>query len=203
MPLINELAQWAALVFLGILVFGLTRQLGQFIIPRRDQLLYQGPEVGDELPKSVINGVSAHQLGVAINEGPGLALVAVVNDKCLGCQGLIERLETLGTPANAPLIAVVDSNDADFTTRIDRVFDFVVRDDGLRQAREIGISATPYILGIDADLRIAFRGISGDLHGLVAEWLPNHRPVATIEASPAEAGRGSRDEVEAIEGSRT
>lgn len=174
--LINELAQWAVIAFLGILVLGLIRQLGLFIVPRKDQLLYRGPDIGSELPSSLLDGFPPDRLSDEIRRSTtGLGILAVINERCIGCNGLVQRLETAGWQHDIPLLAVVDARDPEFASRVEKVFPHVVRDDDLQRAKAIGITATPFILALDADLRVRHRGISGGLDQLVDEWLtPAH-----------------------------
>lgn len=169
--LINEFAQWAVILLLGIVLLGLVRQLGVFLTPRRDLVLDRGPEIGSELPARLLDEMTAQRLSGLIAESEGRhGLIAVLRDKCIGCKDLVSDLEANGGPAGYPVAALVDTSDIEFSTRLERVFDVVVHDPGLERAVAEGILGTPYVFAVDEYLMIRQRGISGDLDGLVREW---------------------------------
>lgn len=201
--LINELAQWAVLVLLTVVVLGLLRQLGHFIVPRREELLYRGPEVGGDLPRQLLSGVQANGLRRAIAESrAGIGVVVVLNENCSGCKALLNQLEVLGSPLQAPLVAVVDSPTTESHTRLLRIFDHLVVDPGGGFARNAGILATPFVLAIDAELRVRHRAISGGLHELMEEWTGMETsdaqvPVETRLSSSSLSASDTRPAVEA------
>lgn len=189
--LINEFAQWAVILLLGIIVLGLVRQLGIFLTPRRDLVLDRGPAIGSDLPASLFDEMGAQRFsGLIAESGQGHGLIAVLRDKCLGCKDLVAELEVAGRPAGYPIAALVDTSDADFSTRVDQVFDLVVHDEDLERAVAVGIVATPYVLAVDEYLKIQHRGITGDLHGLAHEWFGSHSDTADeVEREPLVMGR--------------
>lgn len=175
--LFNEFAQWAVLMLLGVFVYGLIRQLGHLMIPRRDHLLYLGPEMGKELPTSLLDGLPAQRLKEQIHRShTGLGLLAVVNDRCNGCQGLVAQLEMRGLPIDGPVIALVDTTDHEYATRLERLFTYVIRDEGGKRSQDVGIIATPFVLALDGELKVKHRGISGGLHELIEEWTGARAP---------------------------
>jgi hypothetical protein len=171
MNLIIELLQWALLVFLGVMVFGLTRQLGSFIVPRRDQLVQQGPELnsrplgmfGDQLSAELrerLSGASDRQ-----------ALVMVVDEGCVGCMALIDRLEAgVWNLADRPLVAVVKESRPEFVARVGAVADWIVDDPTGRRMHDAGITATPYGLILDRDLRVRDRDVGGGVEDLITRF---------------------------------
>ena len=181
--LINELAQWAVLILLAVIVFGLLRQLGHFIVPRREELLYRGPDIDGDLPRELLTGVHAHDLRetIAASRG-GLGLVVALNENCSGCKALISGLEAFGRPLEAPLVAIVDST-PESRARIAQVFDYVVDDPGGGFTRNAGIMATPFVLAVDAELRVRHRAISSGVHELMEEWAGLDSSVAVAEST--------------------
>jgi len=169
--LLNELVQWAVLIVLAVSTFGLLRQLGQFLVPRREQLLSLGPDIGEPVPRELIDEAIRPGLRERVASSPSaLGFLAVMNEGCLGCQALIEQLEASGRPTRAPLLAIVDGESSEFQARLERHFDVVVADPGRVRARAAGIVASPYLLAFDANLRVRQRAISGSLRELVREW---------------------------------
>jgi len=167
----NEFAQWAVLVVMAILMLGLVRQLGHFIVPRRDHLLYLGPDIGKTVPEALIDGVPVGDLRKQINESAdGLGLIAVINDRCAGCKGMLAQLQAIGKPRDCPLVAVAHSEDDEYIGYVRGLFDYVAWDVDGSRAHDAGIIATPFVLAIDSELTVEHRGISGGLHELLAEW---------------------------------
>jgi hypothetical protein len=164
------LAQWAVLLLLVVVVFGLLRQLGHFIVPRREELLYRGPAIDGDLPRELLTGVRPNELRTAISASRGgLGLVVALNENCSGCKALLSRIETLGSPLEAPLVAVVDST-PESRVRIAQLFDHIVDDPGGGFMRNAGIMATPFVLAVDAELRVRHHAISSAVHELMEEW---------------------------------
>jgi hypothetical protein len=189
--LFNELAQWALILALVVFVFGLIRQLGQFLVPRRDHLLYLGPDIGRVLPTGLLAGLPVERIKTRISDsGDGMGLIAIMNDRCAGCRGMILQLETLGQPIDGPLLAIVDTDDAEYIKYLERVFTYVIKDQGGTRAHDAGIIATPFVLAVDDDLRVKHRGIAGGLHELVGEWAGLRRDLATATSS----GDGAKHE---------
>lgn len=192
MNLIIELLQWAVLVFLGVMVFGLTRQLGSFIVPRRDQLVQQGPELNTRPVGMLGDQLSAELRARLSGASDRRALVMVVDERCVGCMALIDRLETrVWDMDGRPLVAVVKQSGPEFVARVRAVADWIVDDPTGRQIHDAGIIATPYGLILDGDLRVRDRDVGGGVEDLVtrfAETAPAvHKPVDVplkIIASP-------------------
>jgi hypothetical protein len=65
--LINELAQWAVLLFLTIFVLGLTRQLGNFLVPPEQQRAREvGPGLGTALPADLLAAGARERLAAVM-----------------------------------------------------------------------------------------------------------------------------------------
>lgn len=169
--LLNELAQWAVLIILAFLVMGLLRQLGQFIIPRKEQLLARGPDVGERMPQALLDesqqaAVSEEMSGSDAEFG----YLVVMREDCLGCSSLVERLEESEQTMAGPLVVVLDGESSEFRSRVQTVASIVIADPRGRRAKEVGISAAPYVLEFDGSMRIRNRAISGDIFALLDEW---------------------------------
>jgi hypothetical protein len=196
MMFFNELAQWAIIIVMSVFVFGLVRQLGHFLVPRRDHLMYLGPDIGKGLPASLLKGLPVEQLKEQIQRSrAGLGLVAVVNDRCGGCKGMLLQLKELGPPFDGPLVALADTNDPDYLAYIGGLFTYVLQDEGGTRAHDAGVIATPFVLALDGDLKVKHRGISGGLHELVDEW-------AGLRHGSAPQGNGSATHAEHFDTNR-
>ena len=74
---VNELAQWVVLVFMGVFLLGLTRQLGAFMRPHSEELADMGPALGTEVPSALVD--DPYQVGISGFRHPrrpfGLSLI--------------------------------------------------------------------------------------------------------------------------------
>lgn len=174
---LNEVAQWTALIFLGVVALGLTRQLGQFLISRREELELDGPDIGSKLSPLLVGDESIQSIEALYSSSArGLTLVCVLNDRCLGCAGLLEDLLRRGRPEGVPIIALLSAHDAEFVAQAEAAFSLVVIDPASERAKAAGINATPFLLGVDQSGHIKHRAIGGAMHSMVAEWLGESSP---------------------------
>lgn len=182
--MINEVAQWAVLVFLSVLALGLTRQLGHFLLPHNEQVMQTAPEVGSVLPDTLLDAGDRQALAaLAAGHESGLAGVVVLNEECNGCQAMIEDLESGAVVRHGPLVAVVKESEAAFVGRAATVFDFVVDDEDGDRVSRTGLAATPFLLLVDSDLRVTHRDFGGAVHtGLTERGLisTDEEPASTI-----------------------
>jgi hypothetical protein len=161
----------ALLVFLGVMVFGLTRQLGSFIVPRRDQLVQQGPEINTRPVGLLGDRLSAELRERLSGASDRRALVMVVDERCVGCMSLIDRLEAgVWDMGDRPLVAVVKQSRPEFVARVQAVADWVVDDPTGHRLRDAGITATPYGLILDGDLRVRDRDVGGGVEDLITRF---------------------------------
>lgn len=174
--LINEFAQWAAIVFLGIVCLGLTRQLGHFLISRREQLETEGPDLGRNLPTLLFRGAEVLDVERLVRQSPsGVAGIMVMSDNCYGCGESLQILDEKGPIPGVPLIAVISSETQAFDDRVEARFDYVTRDPGLERAGRVGIHATPFLILIDGEFTVLAKSIQADPHDLVGRWREERR----------------------------
>ncbi len=168
--LINELAQWAALIFLGIFVVGLTRQLGRYMVSEREEIAHSvGPDVGKALPRDLLPTADRERLAELIGASEaGWGVVVVVDPDCPGCAALLQQAEREGMPEHAPAAAVTRSDEAEFAEYLGRVFDVAVADAG--RVERAGLQVTPFVLIVDGALRIAHKALTADVSAAVAHW---------------------------------
>lgn len=169
--IINELAQWAVLLFLVVLVLGLTRQLGHFLLPHHEQVLDPAPDVGDRLPAVLTSDVERDQLAaLADAETAGLLTMLVLNEQCNGCQHLLEDFEKGRVVRHGPLAFVAKESSGDFVERMRRQADLVIEDADAAKTQAAGISATPFLLVLDRELRVKHRDFSGNVYAALKQW---------------------------------
>ena len=91
--LVNELAQWAALIFVGVFVIGLTRQLGRYMVTEREEIAHSvGPDVGKALPADLLPRADRDRLAELIRSSAGgWGAVLVVDPDCPGCAALLQQ----------------------------------------------------------------------------------------------------------------
>lgn len=168
--LINEIAQWAALAFIGIFVLGLTRQLGKFLVPPKQQLeLDTGPAIGTRVADTLIADGGTQRVKELMQErGTSWAALVVVGESCVGCKPLLEQIEADGVPGNAPLVLVARSATPEYRDRLEQLADLVTVDaDAVEAAR---LRATPFALVLDRSLHVAHKELAWSLTEIVRRW---------------------------------
>lgn len=170
----NELAQWAVIGFLSIFVLGLTRQLGHFIIPRREELVQEGPSLNRLLPRTMVYDDERpllHEV-FALTSGR-LGLCAAVSQSCPGCHALLRNMERNRDEAAMrglfPLAAWVDGDES-FRAAVADVFPVVFEDVGGHRSRPGGIVGVPYLLLVDDQLHVRDRSVEADVLRLSEKW---------------------------------
>jgi hypothetical protein len=187
--IVNELAQWAALLFVAVLVVGLTRQLGNFLIPRHEQLaLDVGPRVGRKLPGDLLSPDEHRQVLDLIQERrTGWAAFLVVSEGCPGCKDLLERLESTGAPQRAPVIALSRKSGEEHVTALRAATDLVIVDGARLKAA--GLTITPFAMIVDRSMTVLHKQLAWDLAEVVAAWRQErggHRPATEDHYAPDE-----------------
>lgn len=169
--IMNELAQWAVLIFLCVLVLGLTRQLGHFLLPHREQVLDPAPNVGDTLPGVLTEGRERDRLvELTTAADPGYLALLVLNEQCNGCQHLVEDLERGRVQFHGPLVFVAKESSREFAQRLAGQGDLVIDDPDATKSQSAGFSATPFLLVLDKDLKIMHRDFGGDVFTALQQW---------------------------------
>jgi hypothetical protein len=178
--MLNEFLQWAVLAFMAIFVFGLTRQLGKFLVPHREQAaLHFGPDIGARLPKRVLDS----------NEQQGLlelmqaraaewAVLLVVSDDCPACEGLLRGVPSSTTIQRAPLVVLARRSNAVHEKSLRAVADMVIVDgDRLKAA---GLTATPFAMIVDRSLKVVHKALAFNLEEVVSQWGGASAPPAPV-----------------------
>lgn len=170
--IVNEVLQWAVLVFLAVLVVGLTRQLGFFLTPRAQQLEEMGPEPGRTLKPSVVTEAERdHLRDLMASRGERAALLAVVDERCRGCETFVHNLETgFRDDFKIPVALLVREGSPAYLARLRAAADLVIADPDDERSRAAGIVATPYALVVDAAMKVRARDVAGDMWRLVRPW---------------------------------
>lgn len=187
---LNEVAQWAVLLFLSIFVLGLTRQLGNFLTAGREQrATVEGPEKGREIPRALVIPEERRRLAELMH---GRAVewfgIIVMDERCVGCDEMLAHLESEGVPELAPLLVVLHGSSDEHFARVRRVADVAVVDPG--RLKRTDLTTTPFCMVVDREFRLAEKAIGLPLETLLHHWR-GHR-----ESSPppalAHAGRNGR-----------
>lgn len=110
----------------------------------------------------------------------GRGLIVVVEQDCIGCEGLLRSLEDRSDGALAlPAAALSKSNEPGFGARLSEFFSPVVTDrEGIEEA---GLLVTPFVMSVDGELRIRSKQITGNVRGVakhVAEGEPESQQLA-------------------------
>jgi hypothetical protein len=153
---INEIAQWAALVFCAVFLVGLTRQLASFMDERPARLADRpAPAIGESLPEELFDHAERAALASLIAASPGQrGLVAFVSQDCGGCDELLDDLDATPPPQDVPLAAVSWVSAPAHQERLRRAFAVVARDPSAGMSKAIGVHTTPFVLSVDPNLVI-------------------------------------------------
>lgn len=189
MSTINEFAQWAVLAFLGVYVLGLTRQLGKFLVPHREELARMGPAVGDALPDGLLTATQRQSLLQLVRtSGQGAAALVVIDERCSGCVALVEALS--GRPvsdAEPRFIAFLkEPSEGEFAERVAESFDLVLADPTGEALDRADIFGTPLLLVVDGDLVVRHKSFAGDLINEARAWLRKN-----AGGAPADGAKGN------------
>ena len=194
-----EVLQWAAILFLGVMALGLTRQLGFFLVPRTEQLRQQGPDVGSDLSPLLgpVAGEVRERLAAPMAEA---AAVLVVDERCEGCRQILDQFEQglWDTKGRLVLVAVVKESGRDFVSRVRAIADVVAEDPDGTNTRGAGIVATPYGLVVDEHLRVQDREVGGHVEDLLANFLGRAGTKAAAPSSVVQPVRHSTKEAQHV-----
>ena len=172
--MINEVAQWTVLVFLSVFVLGLTRQLGRFLVNPREERSQQGPDIGARVPRALLPDDSRETLIRLMAERPAQwAALVFVRDRCSGCNQLVRNLAEFDVPDNAP-VAVHTNAVGDNLAKMAAVADVVIADPGGERAKAAEISAMPFIVLLDEELRVVYKRLGVRIDHLYLDWQHAH-----------------------------
>jgi hypothetical protein len=168
--LLNELAQWAVLLFLGIMTLGLLRQLGEFLVPPRERVaLSRGPKIGKKLPDELLWPQERVDLLNLMDErSVESAAIVVVDEECSQCKSLVDRLHAHGPPESTPIVAFSSESSPAHRAVLEEIADLVVVDP--ERLDKVGLDARPFILIVDSVLEVRHKEIGSDLGAAVAAW---------------------------------
>ncbi len=161
MATILEIAQWVVIAFMAVFLLGLTRQLGIFLVPRREQLAADGPRVGEPLDESLLTTVEADELRQVVSPF-GAGVVAVIDERCQACQSLVATASNLRVGKDIPVAAVVRSSGAAFIGAVRDAFPLVIVDHDGDRTLDAGVVATPFMIVVDSSLRVTEKVVGAD-----------------------------------------
>jgi hypothetical protein len=186
--IINELAQWAVLAFMGVFVIGLTRQLGNFLMPKHERIALEvGPEIGKRLPEDLV-GDRTRLNELMAERHSDWAAVMLVDQDCDGCESMLARLEQDGR-LPGPLVAVSRKSDATHRRRLAELADIVLANaDAMKAAK---ITVTPFVIVVDGDLAVLHKQAGPDVHSVVDRWLADHDRPPLPRATPSPRNNGA------------
>lgn len=195
MQVLNEFAQWALLVFLGVVTLGLTRQLGVILTPRRQGLADEfGPDVGARVPPVLMSADEWREFESQIARSPDRAgAIVVVDQDCDACEGWISALDAAALPGALPVCAITRKSDDRHLATLGAVSNLVVVDHEGERLNQAELRGSPFLLVVDEDLKVRFKQLSGDLHEGVQQWRIKS---GRADASPASGANGQMTVIE-------
>jgi hypothetical protein len=172
--LINELAQWAVLLFIAIFVLGLTRQLGNFLVPKREQMANSlGPALGASLPLSLLDaGARAHVNHLMRDRQTDWGVVLIVSEDCPSCDTVLDRLGEQRPSIRGPIVALSRRSGSAHEDRLRGLTDLVVVGGAALKAE--GLTATPFAMVIDESFRVRHKALATDVADTLAAWSGTH-----------------------------
>lgn len=185
--MINETAQWALLLFLTVYSIGLTRQLGHFLSSgRENRSASEGPDLNRALPRGfLLNAERDHLQDLATGRKSAYAAIVTMDERCSGCDQMVEQLETIGLAERTPLMIVARKANAEHHERLKSVADIVVVDE--QRFDKADLSITPFTMLLDEDLRLVAKAIATPVDALIAK----HREESQHQSQPADGGRAA------------
>jgi hypothetical protein len=166
----NELAQWAVLLLLAFFVFGLTRQLGSFLVPESDMAALKiGPDVGKSMPDGLLTQSQAQEvLDLMSQRGTDWAGFLVVAEDCPGCGGVLEALRDRGSPDHAPVVALSRASGPEHEALMRSAADLTIVDG--ERLHAAGLGPSPFFMIVDQSLKVIRKEITADVHDAVQRW---------------------------------
>ena len=154
----NEVAQWALLVTISVLVLGLYRELASALrlVKSPDLTSVTGPPLNRPLPTRTSDLVRS-RLG---NRANSMTIVCV-SEHCSGCSYLLSQLQDFRPlpDASHQLVVVALSPSEGFLRALADLPIPVVADDEDEVRRSCGVTVTPFFIAVDP-------------HGIVVDkWL--------------------------------
>lgn len=147
----NEVAQWAVLAVVVLLLLGVLRQVS-IVVPANQRGLDQDIPIGRRLSRSVLQGVRSARNG---SSGDSATLVAFVTESCTGCQRLLGRIQDLDdADIRSRLVLVAKHPSPEFKSALAETGIKAVADDEGELWEAAGVTATPLILAVDGDGRV-------------------------------------------------
>lgn len=168
--LLNEIAQWTALVFLGVFVLGLLRQLGDSVVPPRERVSRnRGPDLGTRLSDELLTAAERQRLGALMEErGTEWAALVVVSEECSRCHALLDELSVAGAPDGAPVAALSSKSGPDHAALLERAADVAIVDPERLEAAELHVK--PFTLIVDRSFKVVHKQLANDLAEAVRGW---------------------------------
>lgn len=161
---VNEVAQWAALITLTILLLGVFRQVG-LLLPPSTRTQVSGPTPGRRAPRPLLEHVRKVTLNGRTEAG---TIVAFVTEDCTGCQRLLADLSSSQVARDEPVVLVTRHPSPQFAQAIQETgIPTISADDALWDA--CGVTATPLVVRIDERGRIAAREVTHRVEAAVQD----------------------------------
>jgi hypothetical protein len=170
--IVNEIAQWAVLVFLAVVSFGLLRQLGSYVAPRSEEAAREyGPSIGSALPQVLFSDEEWRTVRalVAGSRENGLALM-FLDENCEACERWATVFEERGPLEGIPLVAYINGDALSLDNGFVRAADLIVKDTQREVMNDVNIRATPFLIVADQELRVEYKQVGGGPHEGVENW---------------------------------
>ena len=171
--ILNELLQWAAIAFLAIVGFGLTRQLGRFLATPQEQLTAEyGPDLGARLPEGLVSRERQGELrGEMKRRGSSWSAIVVLSAKCEACDGWVESLTEQGSPEGVPVAALLRGEGGPLDgPRVAAATDLVLEEVPTEELDRWDLRGTPFLMAVDHEMRVRYKQLGGRIEDAASRW---------------------------------
>lgn len=159
--MINESLQWGVLALISLAVLGLFRQVS-FTLPPDNRSAPEGPPVGRRAPAVLLRELAL--VGVRPSASQGVT-VAFVSESCVGCHRLLTEVPEIVSRTDMQLVLVASKPSVAFSEALAQLGVTVIADDGAVWSA-CQVSATPFVIHIDADGRVQRKEVTHDVRSV-------------------------------------
>lgn len=155
----NDTLQWAAIVFLTVLILGLFREIS-LSVPASRRAIPEGPSEGSRLPRDLLEELASRVPQFKAASGMTLAFVT---EDCIGCRQLLAALASSGDDLNGTLALVMRQPSRAFSEATAELTVAKIVDTTGRYWDLCQVTATPLVIHIDSSGRVLRKEVTHDV----------------------------------------
>jgi len=186
--LISYFVLWIVVIAQFIAIMALAHQLGRILLQMRPDIgaaaINDGPDVGEQLPVTVITDYKDRRLSLIQSDVTKKTLLLFTSPTCPSCEDLYPAVKTLTRSEkdilDVILISIIEVNG--YEKRMASIFNNTQINTVIspRFAEEMNITGTPYAILIDSEAFVRSKGIVNNIIHLESLINADRLGVATI-----------------------